>query len=77
MEGKLVSLSMRNTEHAKPFGIVVDHSKRSVVVAIRGSLSIEDVITDLQVEASPLKRLGEKFGFDGTDRYAHRFILGS
>ncbi|UYV66257.1 PARVA [Cordylochernes scorpioides] len=37
-----------------PFFVALDHEKRTVVVSIRGTLSLQDVITDLNAEADQL-----------------------
>jgi len=37
-----------------PFFIAVDYDHRSVVVSIRGTISMKDVITDLHAEAEPI-----------------------
>ncbi|GIY40342.1 diacylglycerol lipase-alpha [Caerostris darwini] len=37
-----------------PFFVALDHEKRSVVISIRGTLSLQDVITDLNAEADQL-----------------------
>jgi sn1-specific diacylglycerol lipase len=36
---------VNDTTH-KPFAVVLDHEKQLLVVAIRGTLSLEDCITD-------------------------------
>jgi hypothetical protein len=42
--------------------VVIDHKWRSVVVAIRGTLSLEDCIADALAESSSLAGLGRKYG---------------
>lgn len=37
-----------------PFFVAVDHEKRTVVVSVRGTLSLQDVLTDLNAEGEPL-----------------------
>ncbi|XP_015928278.1 diacylglycerol lipase-alpha isoform X2 [Parasteatoda tepidariorum] len=37
-----------------PFFVALDHEKRTVVISIRGTLSLQDVITDLNAEADQL-----------------------
>lgn len=37
-----------------PFFVAVDHEKRTVIVSIRGTLSLQDVITDLNAEGEHL-----------------------
>lgn len=52
-----------------PYMIVVDRTWKTVVVAIRGTLSLEDMITDVTISPQCLEELGERFGFDGTGEY--------
>ena len=49
--------------------IVVDRAWKTVVVAIRGTLSLEDMITDVTISPRCLEELGKKFGFDGVGEY--------
>ncbi|XP_035709035.1 sn1-specific diacylglycerol lipase alpha isoform X3 [Folsomia candida] len=37
-----------------PFFVVVDYEKQAIVVSIRGTLSLKDLMTDLNAEAEPL-----------------------
>ncbi|XP_054721241.1 diacylglycerol lipase-alpha-like [Uloborus diversus] len=37
-----------------PFFVALDHEKRTVVISIRGTLSLQDVVTDLNAEAEQL-----------------------
>ncbi|KAG8201460.1 hypothetical protein JTE90_024329 [Oedothorax gibbosus] len=37
-----------------PFFVALDHEKRTVVISIRGTLSLQDVVTDLNAEADQL-----------------------
>lgn len=37
-----------------PFFVAVDHEKRTVVVSVRGTLSLQDVLTDLNAEGEQL-----------------------
>lgn len=59
-----------------PYTISVDHDRRAVVVACRGTLSIPDIVTDLMCEPESLSLPGRQFGFDGAGHYAHGGMLG-
>jgi len=61
--------------HRTPYAIVCDHSWQSIVVSIRGSASIEDMLTDFTMKPAELKEIGEQYGFEGADRYCHRGVL--
>ncbi|XP_047740268.1 diacylglycerol lipase-alpha isoform X2 [Hyalella azteca] len=37
-----------------PFFVALDHSRKAVVISIRGTLSMKDMITDLNAESEPL-----------------------
>ncbi len=58
-----------------PFAVLVDDQERTVVVSIRGTYSIEDLATDLQVNSSNMSRVGEVCGFDGSNMRVHRGML--
>mmetsp|Transcript_15461 Transcript_15461/g.38489 ORF Transcript_15461/g.38489 Transcript_15461/m.38489 type:complete len:875 (-) Transcript_15461:1699-4323(-) len=62
---------------ATPFAVVLDHAWKSVVVTIRGSATLDDMMTDLTLGMTELSACGQQYGFDGTDRYAHTGILKS
>ena len=49
-EADLVYANFQNELFLVPFCIVVDHTKRTVVVCIRGSLSLQDAIVDMTAE---------------------------
>ncbi len=46
----LYATYVNDSTHKKPFAVVLDHEKQLVVVAIRGTLSLEDCITDVICE---------------------------
>lgn len=45
--------------------VIVDRTWRTVVLAIRGTLSLEDMITDVTLTPQSLEEVGDKCGFDG------------
>jgi hypothetical protein len=55
--------------------IVVDRAWKTVVIAIRGTLSFEDMITDVTISPRCLEELGQEFGFNGAGEYCHNGIL--
>ena len=71
----LVYANSTNKVMATPYCILIDEVERTVVVVIRGSLTLEDLVTDLQWSAIELNRAGERVGFDGNGKYSHRGIL--
>lgn len=47
---ELLYVSFRNDTTHKPYGVFLDHDKEWLVVAVRGTLSLEDCITDVTCE---------------------------
>jgi sn1-specific diacylglycerol lipase len=60
-----------------PYCITVDHEWKSVVITIRGTLSLEDAVTDLSIRPASLSKLGERCSFDGEGEYCHEGVLVS
>ena len=58
-----------------PYCIVIDRKWKSVVLSIRGSLTLEDCVVDCLLDPSPLDALGEKYGFSGDGQYCHGGVL--
>ena len=50
----LLYASFENNVFQTPFFVALDHAERSIIVAIRGTMSLRDAITDLSAEAKPL-----------------------
>ena len=60
---------------AVPYTVSVDHRRRAVVVALRGTLSVEDAFTDLLCTPASLEEAGRAWGFDGSKHFAHSGML--
>jgi hypothetical protein len=60
---------------ATPYAILVDEEKKSVVITVRGTLSLEDWVIDLQYVPLPLDDVGEICGFDGKGHHCHKGVL--
>lgn len=58
-----------------PYFIVIDREWKSIVLSIRGSLTLEDCVVDVLLDPSPLDALGKKYGFDGSGQYCHGGVL--
>lgn len=52
--------------------ILIDHQWRSIVVCVRGSLSLGDYVVNLDIEPESLEGIGVEYGFDGNDQFCHR-----
>jgi sn1-specific diacylglycerol lipase len=75
VKSEVLYVSYRNDTARKPFAVFLDEEDCSVVIAIRGSLSIEDCITDAIADPKELLEAGLKWGFDGKDRFVHTGFL--
>lgn len=61
----------------RPYGIILDHDRHAVVVAVRGTFALEDAVTDLTVKPVALDECGKEFGFDGDGEFAHNGMFQS
>jgi sn1-specific diacylglycerol lipase len=43
--------SFENKVFQAPFFVAIDHSTKSIVIAVRGTMSLRDAVTDLTAEA--------------------------
>lgn len=71
----LVLLSQRNDRIHKPYALFLDHAKHAAVITIRGTVSVEDCITDVQCDPQELDEAGKRWGFAGKGRHAHSGLL--
>mmetsp|Transcript_8011 Transcript_8011/g.23790 ORF Transcript_8011/g.23790 Transcript_8011/m.23790 type:complete len:690 (-) Transcript_8011:105-2174(-) len=71
----VVYLQPENGIDKTPYCILVDEKCKTVVVAIRGTASFEDIVIDLQLTPSKMDGVGRRCGFDGTDQFCHRGVL--
>jgi sn1-specific diacylglycerol lipase len=65
-------LTFKNEYFECPYLLCVDHTMKSVVVCVRGTLSFKDVLTDITVSVKHLTKddVGDKFSVKGA--YVHR-----
>jgi sn1-specific diacylglycerol lipase len=61
----------------QPYCISLDNDWKSIVIAIRGTYSLDDVVADLTMLPESLKEWGEKCGFDSEDCFVHSGMLKS
>ncbi|KAI6654846.1 hypothetical protein LOD99_2725 [Oopsacas minuta] len=69
----ILFVSFENAIYETPFFVAFDHSRASVVISCRGTLSLEDAITDISAtqEALPLDGFSEEY-------YAHKgFVISA
>jgi len=68
--------SFRNDILATPYAIIVDELENVVVVSIRGTASIEDLVTDLQLSPVSMERVKQVCNFDvPVEYFSHRGML--
>ena len=58
-----------------PYAILVDEEEKSVVIAVRGTNSLEDWVIDLQYVPLDLEKVGRLCGFDGKGHHCHKGVL--
>jgi pentatricopeptide repeat protein len=67
--------NFRNDVNVCPYIVLIDRRCRNILIVIRGTLSFEDMISDVTISPESLEDVGEEFGFDGTDEFCHRGML--
>ena len=67
--------NFRNDVNVCPYMIIIDRRYMSILIVIRGTLSFEDMISDVTISPRPLDDVGQEYGFDGIGEYCHSGIL--
>lgn len=70
-DAELVYAAFENSVHVKPYAIFLDHAKQQTIITIRGTITLEDWISDGISDSVELKDAGLLWGFDGQGRYGH------
>lgn len=70
----VVSADFSNPLYVTPHLVALDHTRKCLVVAIRGSLSFRDAVVDLEADATPLQ-IPSATGGSPSTAFAHRGIL--
>ncbi|CAK4932487.1 unnamed protein product [Aphanomyces euteiches] len=71
----IIYASFHNNVCKPAFCIVLDHAKKTVVVAIRGTLSLEDCLTDVIAYGVSLNDVAQRYGCEGQGAFAHQGML--
>ena len=71
----LVYANFENRYNQMPYAIIIDHKWQSVVIAIRGTLSLEDCVVDVLVDPEPLEDIGRNYHFNAEGQYCHSGVL--
>lgn len=74
-EADISYANFKNGIGINPYMMIVDRTWKTIVIAIRGTLSFEDMITDVTMSPQSLEEVGSKCGFDGVGEYCHNGIL--
>lgn len=71
-ESDLVYAHFVNRFSLVPYCILVDHKSKAVLVSVRGSLSLDDLVTDVHMDPECLYNLGQEHGFEADhNQYCH------
>lgn len=77
-ESNLLYANFCNDVNVKPYFILRDDEWKTIVLTIRGTLSFEDMISDVTLTPKSLEATGEQFGFDGRGEFCHSgFLAGA
>ncbi|KAL3921406.1 MAG: hypothetical protein SGARI_006690, partial [Bacillariaceae sp.] len=76
-ESDLVYAQFENRFSLVPYCILLDHDHSLVVLSIRGSLSLDDCVTDTLVQPQRLDEVGEQYGFDARGEFCHAGVLAT
>lgn len=58
-----------------PYCIAVDHAWKSVVIVVRGTEGLDDVVADLRMVPTSMEDCGKKCDFDGQGSFVHAGML--
>uniref|UniRef100_A0A674H7U5 Diacylglycerol lipase-beta n=1 Tax=Taeniopygia guttata TaxID=59729 RepID=A0A674H7U5_TAEGU len=73
-----IHISFHNKIYEIPFFVALDHKKEAIVVAVRGTLSFEDILTDLSADCEDLtleEVLENGFGITQAANYIYRKLI--
>ena len=73
----IVYSQYKNDIGMSPYCILLDREWKSVVIVVRGTLSLSDCVTDALAEPVEIAEAGRKWGFDGEGEWAHKGILST
>ena len=76
-QGDIVYANFCNTVCQPAFAVLLDHNTKTIVISIRGTLSFDDVLTDVIAHSTNLQEPMEKVKFYAgeEDAYAHQGML--
>lgn len=71
----LCHASFDNGIVATPYAILRDEEMKRIVITMRGTLSLDDMVVDLQYNPASLEKTGVVCGFQGDGHYCHKGCL--
>ncbi|KAL7463719.1 hypothetical protein ACHAXS_004076 [Conticribra weissflogii] len=71
----LCYMNLVNGIIATPYAILVDDEVKKVVLVVRGTRSLEDLVMDLQYIPFSLEKVGNVCGFEGKGHWCHQGFL--
>ena len=74
-EDDIVYASFWQSIKKTPYMISLDHDWKSIIISIRGTLSMESLLADIALMPVELTTLGDECGFHGKDKYCHAGML--
>jgi sn1-specific diacylglycerol lipase len=74
---ELIYANFSNGINEIPFAVFIDYNRQAVVITVRGTLSLEDCITDAMAHPESLEEAGKQWSFVGKKRFAHSGMLQS
>nr|XP_022316925.1 sn1-specific diacylglycerol lipase beta-like isoform X2 [Crassostrea virginica] len=75
----LLYVSFHNKIFQIPFYVAIDRAQKTVVVSVRGTLSLKDAVTDMSAESDPLEMIQDAKGHRGilqAAKYIKEQLLG-
>lgn len=71
----IVYASFQNSVYQPAFAVMLDHKQQDVVIAIRGTLSLEDCLTDVMAYGMSMDDIARRWHCDGVGEFAHQGFL--
>lgn len=73
--GLLCYANFMNGQLQTPYAVIIDEEMKTIVLTIRGTLSVDDMVVDFQYNPASLEKAGTVCGFDGVGHQCHNGFL--
>ena len=67
--------SFANGMATTPYAILVDDKVKKILITVRGTLSLDDIVANLQYNSVSLEKTGKVCGFEGEGHCCHKGFL--